>query len=121
MGTMRALALHDYIVSRPLEKLAGKIDIVHAWPDGALRTLKVAARLAFQPCWSGQRPYRYAYESVAAGGARIGVELPQDKNSPQNGLYLNGKERNIARQISCYVSEFVARTFRIAVLQEKSC
>src|SRR5437016_12635650 len=28
LGRMRACALHDYIVSRRLEKLAGKIDIV---------------------------------------------------------------------------------------------
>src|SRR5580698_5356269 len=39
VGTMRALALHDHIVARRLRKLAGKIDVVHTWPDAALETL----------------------------------------------------------------------------------
>ena len=29
MGMMRACALHDYIVSKRIEKLAGRIDIIH--------------------------------------------------------------------------------------------
>src|SRR5437016_4011768 len=41
LGSMRAFALHDYIVSRRLEKMAQQIDVVHTWPLGALRTLKV--------------------------------------------------------------------------------
>src|ERR1700730_13062128 len=45
LGTMRALALHDEIVSRRLKKLVVQIDIVHTWPGAALRTLKTAARL----------------------------------------------------------------------------
>src|SRR5450432_343358 len=32
LGTMRACALHDYIVASRLEKLAGQIDVVHTWP-----------------------------------------------------------------------------------------
>src|ERR1700737_2640379 len=40
LGTVRALKLHDYIVSKRLPKLVGKIDVVHTWPIGALRTLK---------------------------------------------------------------------------------
>ena len=44
LGTMRALALHDYIVARRIERLAGRIDIVHTWPDGALKTLKAATK-----------------------------------------------------------------------------
>ena len=45
VGGMRAGAWHDRIVARRLEKLAGQIDIVHAWPLGALETLKTAKRL----------------------------------------------------------------------------
>ena len=41
----RAFALHDWIVARRLRKLAGQVDIVHTWPSGALRTLKVAAQM----------------------------------------------------------------------------
>lgn len=42
VGGMRACALHDYIVSRRIERLAGRIDIIHAWPLGALRTRNVS-------------------------------------------------------------------------------
>src|SRR5208337_3191780 len=31
LGRMRACALHDYVVSRRIERMADQIDIVHAW------------------------------------------------------------------------------------------
>jgi len=113
MGTMRALALHDYIVSRRLEKLAGKIDIVHAWPDGALRTLKVAARLGIPTVLERPNAHtRYAYESVQQEAARIGVELPQDNEYAlkTDVLEREGEEYRPADFLLC-PSEFVARTF----------
>jgi glycosyltransferase involved in cell wall biosynthesis len=77
LGTMRALALHDYIVSRRVEKLAGQIDVIHTWPDAALRTLQVAARLGIATVLERPNAHtRYAYESVQAESKRIGVELP---------------------------------------------
>jgi hypothetical protein len=45
IGSMRAFAWHDRIVACRLEKSTGEIDIVHAWPLGALETLKTANRL----------------------------------------------------------------------------
>src|SRR5580704_165559 len=45
LGRNRALALHDYIVACRLDKIAAQIDIVHVWPQAALRTLAVASRL----------------------------------------------------------------------------
>ncbi len=47
LGSNRAFALHDYIVSRRIEKLAGQIDIIHTWPLGARETLKTAAKRVF--------------------------------------------------------------------------
>jgi hypothetical protein len=44
LGRMRACALHDLIVARRIEKMAGQIDIIHTWPLGALLTLKAAAK-----------------------------------------------------------------------------
>jgi len=49
LGSMRAFALHDWIVSRRIEKLRDHIDIIHTWPLGALQTLKTAARLGIPP------------------------------------------------------------------------
>ncbi len=77
LGTMNALALHDYIVSRRLEKLRDKIDIIHTWPDAALRTLKVAAQLGIPTVLERPNAHtRYAYESVQCEASRIGVVLP---------------------------------------------
>jgi len=77
LGTMNALALHDYIVSRRLEKLRDKIDIIHTWPDAALRTLKVAAQLGIPTVLERPNAHtRYAYESVQCEARRIGVVLP---------------------------------------------
>src|ERR1700739_3091574 len=45
LGTMNACALHDLIVARRIERLAGQIDIIHTWPLGAVFTLRTAARL----------------------------------------------------------------------------
>ena len=45
IGSNRAWSLHDYLVSRQIEKNVGKIDIIHAWPQGALRTLKAASKV----------------------------------------------------------------------------
>ena len=45
VGTMRAVAMHDRIVARRIEKMVGQIDVIHTWPTGSLETLKTAARL----------------------------------------------------------------------------
>ncbi len=68
LGAMRACALHDYIVSRRLEKLAGQIDIVHTWPLGSLRTLRTAARLGIPTVLERPNAHtRFAYEVVQKG------------------------------------------------------
>ena len=79
LGTMRALALHDYIVARRVEKLVGQIDIIHTWPDAALRTLKTAARLEIPTVLERPNAHtRYAYEAVQREAQRLGVVLPPD-------------------------------------------
>ena len=40
LGSLRACALHDWIVSRRIEKLVGQIDIIHTWPLGGSRPLR---------------------------------------------------------------------------------
>ena len=37
VGSLRACAWHDWIVSKRLEKLVGQIDIIHTWPLGSAR------------------------------------------------------------------------------------
>ena len=84
-GTMRTCALHDYIVSKRLEKLAGQIDIIHTWPIGALQTLKTARRLGIPTVLERCNSHtRFAYEVVQKECERIGVPLPPDHEHASN-------------------------------------
>lgn len=113
LGSRRAFWLHDYIVSRRLEQLAGSIDIVHAWPLGALRTLKVAARLGIPTVLERPNAHtRFAYETVRAECERLGVVLPSGHEHAFNEGVLRQEEAEyqLASRLLC-PSDFVAQTF----------
>ena len=113
MGTKRACALHDYIVSRRIEKLAGQIDIIHTWPQGALQTLKTAVRLGIPTVLERCNAHtRFAYEVVQKECDRLGVVLPPDHEHAYKADVLRKEEEefSLAHRILC-PSEFVARTF----------
>jgi len=114
LGRLRACALHDYIVSRRLEKLAGQVDIVHTWPIGALRTLQMARKLGIAAVLERPNVHtRYGYSAVQAECDRIGVTLPSGQEHEFNAeiLRLEEEEYKEASHILC-PSEFVAKTFR---------
>lgn len=113
IGTMRAVALHDRIVARRIEKLAGQIDIIHTWPTGARETLKVAARLGIPTVL--ERPNantRFAMEVVQAECERLGVTLPPDHEHAFNAekLRIEEEEYRLADRLLC-PSDFTAKTF----------
>jgi len=113
LGSMRAFALHDYIVSRRLEKLAGQVDIVHAWPLGALRTLQVAARLGIPTVLERPNAHtRFAYEVVQKECERLGVTLPAGHEHAYKESVLTKEEAEykLATRLLC-PSDFVAHTF----------
>jgi glycosyltransferase involved in cell wall biosynthesis len=113
LGSMRAFALHDYIVSRRLEKLAGRIDIIHAWPVGSLRTLKAAARLGIPTVLERPNAHtRFAYEVVQRECERLGIELPPGHEHAYNPEVLRIEEQEylLASRLLC-PSEFVVKTF----------
>jgi glycosyltransferase involved in cell wall biosynthesis len=110
---MRAFALHDYIVSRRIEKLAGQIDIIHLWPQGALRTLETAARLGIPTVLERPNAHtRFAYEVVQKECERLGVDLPSGHEHAYNEdvLRIEEKEFQRAYRLLC-PSEFVVQTF----------
>lgn len=112
-GTIRACAIHDYIVARRLEKLAGSIDIVHAWPLGALRTLRTAARLGIPAVVERPNSHTaFAYEVVQRECERLGVMLPSGVEHVFNERVLHREEQeyDAAYRILC-PSEFVVETF----------
>lgn len=113
VGSNRAFALHDYIVSRRLQKLAGQIDIIHTWPLGALETLKAAAKLGIPTVL--ERPNantRFAMEVVQQECERLGVALPPDHEHAYDAKKLEKEEHEyaLADRLLC-PSEFVVKTF----------
>ena len=113
LGSMRAFALHDYIVSRRLEKLAGQIDIVHTWPLGAQETLRTAARLGIPTVLERPNAHtRFAMDAVQKECENVGVALPRDHEHAYNPdkLRKEDEEYRLADSLLC-PSDFVLSTF----------
>jgi glycosyltransferase involved in cell wall biosynthesis len=114
LGKGRALALHDHIVARKLEKLAGQVDVVHVWPCAALETIKTAKRLGIPTVLERPNAHtRFAYEVVNQECKRLGVALPKGHEYEFNEQILRREEEEfrLADYLLC-PSEFVAKTFR---------
>jgi glycosyltransferase involved in cell wall biosynthesis len=103
LGTERACALHDYIVAQRLRKLGRFVDLVHVWPLGALRTIRVAKELAIPVVLERPNAHtRFACEVVDEECRRLGVALPA------------GHEHGLNFETADYLlcpSDFVRRTF----------
>jgi glycosyltransferase involved in cell wall biosynthesis len=113
LGGQRALALHDYIVSKRIEKLAGQIDLIHAWPLGARRTLETARRLGIPTFLERPNAHtRFAYEVVQKECERLGIKMPAGHEHAFNADYLRLEEEEykLADYLLC-PSDFVAGTF----------
>jgi glycosyltransferase involved in cell wall biosynthesis len=113
IGSGRALSLHDYIVSRQLEKNADSFDIIHTWPQGALRTLRAAAKLCIPTVLERCNAHtRFCYEVVQKECERLGVALPPGHESAFNEKVLEKDEEEFrsADRLLC-PSEFVVKTF----------
>ena len=113
LGRARALGLHDQIVARRLEQLAGSVDVVHAWPLGARRTLKEARRLGITSVLERPNAHtRFAYTVVQQECERIGVPLPRNHEHAFNEHYLRLEEEEyeLADFLLC-PSEFTRQTF----------
>ena len=113
IGTMRAVALHDRIVARRIQKLAGKIDIIHTWNLGALRTLQSAARLGIPTVLERPNAHTgFAMEVVQQECDRLGLTLPPNHEHAFNAAKLHKEEQEykLATRLLC-PSEFVVKTF----------
>lgn len=113
VGTKRAVALHDRIVARRIEKLVGQIDVVHTWPLGALETLKTAARLGIPTVLERPNAHTgFAMEVVQKECDRMGIVLPPDHEHAHNAekLHKEEEEYRLATKLLC-PSDFVVKTF----------
>jgi glycosyltransferase involved in cell wall biosynthesis len=113
IGTARAVAMHDHIVARRIEKLVGQIDIIHTWNTGALETLKIAARLGIPTVLERPNAHTgFAMEVVQKECERLGVILPADHEHAYNApkLHKEEEEYRLATRLLC-PSDFVVKTF----------
>ncbi|MFL6513846.1 MAG: glycosyltransferase family 4 protein [Chthoniobacterales bacterium] len=113
LGRVRACMLHDYIVARQLKKLRHEIDVIHAWPLGALRTLEAAAKYNIPTVLERCNAHtRFAYEVVQEECDRLGVQLPPGHEHFYDTQVLEREEEEyrLADKLLC-PSEFVAKTF----------
>ena len=110
---MRSVKLHDWIVSRRIPGMAGKIDIIHCWSVGALQTLKTARRLGIPTVLERCNAHtRFAYEVVQKECERIGVPLPPGHEHAFDAKQLEREEEEyrLADRLLC-PSDFVVKTF----------
>jgi D-inositol-3-phosphate glycosyltransferase len=113
LGKVRALQLHDHIVSGWVEKLAGEIDVVHTWPVGALKTLKTAKKLGIPTVLERPNAHtRFAYEVVRKECERLGVTMPPDHEHAfhEDILRIEEQEYVLSDRLLC-PSDFVLQTF----------
>ncbi|MBB6142873.1 glycosyltransferase involved in cell wall biosynthesis [Silvibacterium bohemicum] len=113
IGSKRAMALHDSIVSRRIKAMASEIDIVHTWPQGALRTIEAAKSFGIPTVLERCNAHtRFSYEVVRRECERLGVSLPNGHESAFNEDVLRVEEEEFRRadRLLC-PSEFVAKTF----------
>jgi glycosyltransferase involved in cell wall biosynthesis len=113
LGTRKMCALHDRLVARKLKHLVGQIDVIHAWPLGALRTLNEAKRLGIPTVLERPNAHtRYAYEIVKKECEKLGISMPPGHEHDYNPEILAHEEAEyeLADYLLC-PSDFVARTF----------
>lgn len=113
LGRMAYANLHDRIVARRIEKMAGQIDIIHAWPLGSVETLRTAARLGIPTVLERCNAHtRFAYEVVQQECDRLGVPLPPDHEHAFNAELLAREEEEyrLTFRLLC-PSDFVVKTF----------
>lgn len=114
LGRMAFTALHDWIVSRRIQKMPGQFDVIHVWPLGALRTLRTANAQGVPTFLERPNAYTgFAYRVVQDECERLGVKLPSGHEHSCNMDLLRHEEEEyaLAGHLLC-PSDFVARTFR---------
>jgi glycosyltransferase involved in cell wall biosynthesis len=116
LGFERAVRLHDRLAAAELRRRRRMVDVVHAWPLGAERTLLAARRLGVPGLLERPNAHtEFAFAAVEAVCRELGI--PVDAASPHardpERLAREEREYAAADRLLC-PSEFVAQTFRDA-------
>ena len=113
LGTLRACMLHDWIVSTRIPQLVGKVDVIHTFPLGALRTLEVAKQYRIPTVLERCNAHTaFAYEVVREECERLEIRMPFGHEHDYNPARLSREEAEYAQADFLFCpSEFVAGTF----------
>lgn len=116
LGFERAARWHDARVARDLTRSTGRIDAVHAWPLGSLRTLRAAKRSGVASFLERPNTHtRHAYEVVARELKLLDMTLPDSHSHRASATRLAREEAEYAfADFLLCPSEAVASTFRDA-------
>lgn len=96
IGVQRAYDFHDVRVARWLRANNERVDIVHAWPRGCLRTLQEAALLHTSAVRESPNPHTASVmRASAAASKHAGVSLPRHHSHTQD-------ERVLMKEIAEY-------------------
>jgi glycosyltransferase involved in cell wall biosynthesis len=113
IGRDLACSWHDLATSRWLDAHYREVDVVHGWPLGSLRTIRVARKRGIPVVLERPNAHTaFAYEEVAKENREVGIELPGDHDHQFDSKRLELEETEYAEAdyLLC-PSEFVARTF----------
>jgi len=105
--------LHDYFVAHHIQRFNARYDVVHVWPSGALRTLRMARQYGLATCLERPNAHtRFAFEVVAREYARLGLVQPigHSHTWDRRRLLREEQEFALADRLLC-PSEFVTQTF----------
>jgi D-inositol-3-phosphate glycosyltransferase len=101
LGVERAYRYHDQRVALAIPRLAGAVDLIHAWPVGCLRTFAAAAQVGIPSFREVPNPHtESAFEDAGAAARAVGVTLPRAD-----------PHRYTARRLSQENAEFEAANF----------
>ena len=110
IGVQRAYNVHDHRVARWLRRNAAKIDVVHAWPRGCLRTMAEATSLGIPALRESPSPHTASAMRAAAEASRsVGVELPATHSHAPNDEVLEREKREYAAATAVLVPSNYAK------------
>jgi glycosyltransferase involved in cell wall biosynthesis len=114
VGAARASAWHDRRAARVVRALAADVDVVHAWPGGAVRTLRAARDAGVVGLLERPNAHtRFAFQAVSDECRRLGIAVDPSSPHAYDGSKLAREELEFetAGRLLC-PSDFVAASHR---------
>jgi len=92
LGVQRAYKLHDLFVARWLSSHAGRVDLVHAWPRGCVRTLRAARKAGIVALRESPNPHTASVMRASLEASEnAGVSLPAAHSHASNDAVLKAE------------------------------